>query len=137
MAREFSIEQEYAYNRSSPVRWILSHALRFPIFPLAMILAAAGNNFSYSYLQKFIGKAFDLITSTGWTVPELVGAAALTMAAALGQGLTGLMRNYSAEFIAQAVERDSRHELYLSLLGKSQTFHGRQRYDQTVDILCI
>ena len=37
------------------------------------------------------------------------------------------MRNYSAEFIAQAVERGSRHELYLSLLGKSQTFHGRQR----------
>jgi ATP-binding cassette subfamily B protein len=127
MAREFSIEQEYSYNRSGPVRWIISHAVRYPIFPLLMILAAAGNNFSYSYLQKFIGRAFDLITSTGWTTKELLGAAALTMVAALGQGLTGLMRNYSAEFIAQAVERDSRHELYLNLLGKSQTFHGRQR----------
>lgn len=127
MAREFSVKQEYRYNRSSPIRWIISHALRYPIFPLLMILAAAGNNFSYSYVQKFIGRAFDLITSTGWTVQELVGAAALTMAAALGQGLSGLMRNYSAEFIAQGVERDSRHELYLSLLGKSQTFHGRQR----------
>ncbi|MGD8604346.1 MAG: ABC transporter ATP-binding protein [Anaerolineales bacterium] len=127
MAREFSIEHENRSNRSGPVRWIISHALRRPIFPMAMILAAAGNNFSYSYLQKFIGGAFDLITSSGWTTQELIGAAALTMGAALGQGLTGLMRNYSAEFIAQGVERDTRHELYLSLLGKSQTFHARQR----------
>ncbi|MEZ4614256.1 MAG: ABC transporter ATP-binding protein [Caldilineaceae bacterium] len=28
---------------------------------------------------------------------------------------------------AQRVERDARDELYISLLGKSQTFHGRQR----------
>ena len=88
MAREFSIEQEQRSNRSGPVRWIISHALRRPIFPIAMILAAAGNNFSYSYLQKFIGRAFDLITSSGWTNQELIGAAALTMAAALGQGLS-------------------------------------------------
>ena len=46
---------------------------------------------------------------------------------AVGQGLTGLARNYAAEFIAQGVERDARDELYASLLGKSQTFHGRQR----------
>ena len=31
------------------------------------------------------------------------------------------------EFLAQRVERDARDELYVSLLGKSQTFHGRQR----------
>jgi ATP-binding cassette subfamily B protein len=29
--------------------------------------------------------------------------------------------------LAQRVERDARDELYVSLLGKSQTFHGRQR----------
>ena len=37
------------------------------------------------------------------------------------------MRNYSMEFLAQFMERDARQELYISLLGKSQTFHGRQR----------
>ena len=31
------------------------------------------------------------------------------------------------EFLAQRIERNSREQLYLSLLGKSQTFHGRQR----------
>ena len=49
------------------------------------------------------------------------------MAAAFGQGFTGLIRNYAGEFMAQAIERNARHELYVSLLGKSQTFHGRQR----------
>ena len=39
----------------------------------------------------------------------------------------GLLRNFSIEFLAQRIERDARDELYVSLLGKSQTFHGRQR----------
>jgi ATP-binding cassette subfamily B protein len=53
---------------------------------------------------------------------------ALTVAGiALTQGITGLARNYSFEFLAQRTERDTRDELYVSLLGKSQTFHGRQR----------
>ena len=55
-------------------------------------------------------------------------AVALTVGgAALGQGLTGLGRNVAVEFMAQLFERNSREELYASLLGKSQTFHGRRR----------
>jgi ATP-binding cassette subfamily B protein len=125
--REFSLESEYSFNRSGPVRWILSHALRYPIFPLAMILAALGNNMAYSNIQLFIGRAFDLITTASFQHQELIGVALTIMVSAMSQGLTGLMRNYAAEFLAQRVERDSRHELYVSLLGKSQTFHGRQR----------
>ena len=126
-AREFSIEDEIPYNRTGPVRWILSHALRYPIFPILMILAAMGNNYAFSYVQIFVGRAFDVVTSAGWTQPDLIRSALLILAAATSQGLTGLVRNYASEFLAQRVERDSRHELYLNLLGKSQTFHGRQR----------
>jgi len=125
--REFSVEDEIQFNRSGPVRWILSHALRYPIFPILIILAAIGNNYAFSYVQIFVGRAFDVVTSSGWTQQELISSALLILAAASSQGLTGLVRNYSSEFLAQRVERDSRHELYLSLLGKSQTFHGRQR----------
>jgi ATP-binding cassette subfamily B protein len=125
--REFSIEGEYHYNRSGPVRWILSHALRYPVFPLVMFLASIGNNTSFSYVQIFIGRAFDLISGTGWTRSALIGAALAVFAAGISQGLTGIIRNFSAEFIAQRIERDARHELYVALLGKSQTFHGRQR----------
>ena len=126
-AREFSLEEEYGYNRAGPVRWILSHALRYPGLPILLFLAAAGNNAAFSYVQVFVGRSFDLITHPGWTQAALLAAALSITAAAASQGLTGLMRNYVAEFIAQLVERDSRHELYVSLLGKSQTFHGRQR----------
>ncbi len=124
---EFRLENEYHYNRSGPVRWITSHVMRYPIFPLTTILAAVLNNGFYSYIQVFVGRAFDLITTPDWQSAALLGLAASVMGSAIGQGLTGLLRNFSIEFVAQRIERDARDELYVSLLGKSQTFHGRQR----------
>jgi ATP-binding cassette subfamily B protein len=124
---EFTLENEYRYNRSGPVRWIVSHAIRYPIFPLGTILAAVLNNWAYSYRQVLIGRAFDLITSPGWAHSALLALALGVAAAAIGQGVTGLLRNFSIEFLAQRIERDTRDELYVSLLGKSQTFHGKQR----------
>jgi ATP-binding cassette subfamily B protein len=125
--REFRLENEYPYNRSGPVRWIISHLMRYPLFPLATILAATLNNGFYSFIQIFIGRAFDLIVTPGWGVDQLLVLALSVMGSALGQSLTGLVRNYTIEFLAQRVERDARAELYVSLLGKSQTFHGQQR----------
>ena len=130
--REFRLENEYRFDRSGPVRWVVSHLLRYPLFPLAAILAAILNNLFYSNIQVLIGRAFDLITASGWlsqetpTLPLLILALSV-MGMAIGQGLTGLARNSSVEFVAQRIERDARDELYASLLGKSQTFHGRQR----------
>ncbi|HEX9674858.1 MAG TPA: ABC transporter ATP-binding protein [Anaerolineales bacterium] len=125
--REFSLEHEVSYNRSGPARWILSHALRHPIWPIGMVLFAALDNLGYSYIQVFVGRAFDLIATPGWTHAALLGVALGLLGASLSQALGGLLRNYSGEVIAQITERDARHELYVSLLGKSQTFHGRQR----------
>ena len=124
---EFTLAHEYHYNRSGPVRWILSHLLRYPVFPLLALLAAIVNNYFVSSIQLYIGRAFDLITSPGWSSAALLSIAVAVLATAVGQGLTGLGRNASVEFLAQRIERDSRDELYASLLGKSQTFHGRQR----------
>jgi ATP-binding cassette subfamily B protein len=92
-----------------------------------MILASMGNNYAFSQVELNIGRAFDLVTSADWTRDDLIRAALFVFAAASSQGLTGLIRNYAGEFLAQSVERDSRHELYVSLLGKSQSFHARQR----------
>jgi len=125
--REFRLENEYPYNRSGPVRWIVSHLIRYPVFPLAVILMAVLNNGCYSYRQIFIGRAFDLIATAGWGTAALLGLALGVLGSAAGLGITGLVRNFAVEFLAQRVERDARDELYVSLLGKSQTFHGRQR----------
>ena len=125
--KEFRLENEYPYNRSGPVRWIVSHLMRYPLFPLAGILAAVLNNGFYSFIQVFIGRGFDLIATPGWGTDQLLMLALSVMGSAFGQGLTGLARNYAIEFLAQRIERDARDELYVSLLGKSQTFHGQQR----------
>jgi ATP-binding cassette subfamily B protein len=125
--REFTVENEYRYNRSGPGRWILSHVLRYPPLPLILVAAAVVNNGFYSYIQIYVGRAFDLISQTGWETRALLAIALSAVGSAAGQGLTGLVRNFVTEFLAQRVERDSRDELYVSLLGKSQTFHGQQR----------
>ena len=125
--REFRLEDEYRYNRSGAVRWIVSHLMRYPIFPLAALLVAALNNVAFSYIQIYTGRAFDLISTPDWPTRELLLLALGVLGAAVAQSLTGMMRNGSIEFLAQRIERDSRDELYVSLLGKSQTFHGRQR----------
>ena len=125
--REFTVDNEYPYNRTSPLRWIGSHVARYPLLPAVMVLMAIVNNFAYSYIQVFIGRAFDLVRSPNWATAALVGIALAAIGAALTQGVSGLLRNYAGEFLAQRIERDTRDELYVSLLGKSQTFHGRQR----------
>ena len=126
-SREFTLENEYVYNRRNPGMWIFSHLVRYPVFPLLMLIAAVVNNLAYSSIQVYFGRGFDLITQPGWTTQAL-GALALSLVGmAAAQGVFGIFRNFSISFIAQRIERDSREELYISLLGKSQTFHGQQR----------
>jgi ATP-binding cassette subfamily B protein len=101
--------------------------MRYPYLPLIALITAIITNFAYSMIQVLIGRAFDIISQPEWLPTALLMVAVGVFVAALAQGLLGLFRNYSTEFIAQRMERDSRDELYISLLGKSQTFHGRQR----------
>ena len=109
------------------MRWTISHALRYPLFPLVSLVGATLSNWSYGFRQVLIGRGFDLITTTGWEPAALLNIALTMVATAVAQGIGGLLRSYSIEFIAQGIERDARDEFYASLLGKSQTFHGRQR----------
>ncbi len=125
--REFRLDNEYRYNHAGPVRWIGSHLLRYPIFPLLAIGFTILNNIFYSNIQVYVGRGFDVINTPGWSPDVLLGLAVTMMLFAAGQGLTGLGRNYAMEFLAQFIERNTRDELYVSLLGKSQSFHGRQR----------
>jgi ATP-binding cassette subfamily B protein len=125
--REFQVENEYQYNRKGPVRWVFSHLMRYPLLPLALIAGAVANNLAYSYIQVFVGRAFDVIRVPGFELSALVIPVIAILVSAAGQGVTGVMRNFAVEVLAQKVEKDSREELYASLLGKSQTFHSRQR----------
>jgi ATP-binding cassette subfamily B protein len=101
--------------------------MRYPILPLLIIIAAIATNYTYSNIQLYVGKAFDVITTAGFQLDDLMIPVIIIIISALGEGLSGLLRSFSAEFLAQKIERNSREELYHSLLGKSQTFHGKQR----------
>jgi ATP-binding cassette subfamily B protein len=129
--REFTVENEHIYDRQGPLRWIVSHAARYPLFPILLVLMAIINNLAYANIAVAVGRGFDLISSPSFqesaSITPLVGLALTVAGLALIQGLSGLTRNYSSAFLAQRIERDGRDELYVALLGKSQTFHGRQR----------
>ena len=126
-SKEFRLENEHQYDRRGAVRWILSHLRRYPWLPLTVLAAAVVNNFAASYIQVLIGQAFDLIVMPDWETAVLLAIAVIAFGASAVQGVLGLARNYANEFIAQLIERNTRDELYASLLGKSQTFHGKQR----------
>ena len=125
--REFHVESAFHSDRRSPARWVLSHTFKYPLLPVLLVVSAVVNNYAYSGIQVLTGRVFDVIVSPDWTMSQILVLVLLTFGAALLQGVTGLARNFSVEVLAQRLERDTREEYYLSLLEKSQTFHGRQR----------
>jgi ATP-binding cassette, subfamily B, bacterial len=74
----------------------------------------------------FVGQAFDTLAQGG-NARQLAIAALRVVAAWVGYGACDIFNSISIRVLGQRVERDTREELYLSLLGKSQTFHSRQR----------
>jgi ATP-binding cassette subfamily B protein len=124
---EFRSGEEISYDLRSPTRWIFSHLARYPWLPLLAALFSVANNVGYSGLQVLIGRGFDVLAKPDWAVQQLLAVAVFIAGAAALQGVAGIGRNLSFEFLAQRIERDARAELYSSLLGKSQTFHSRQK----------
>ncbi len=125
--REFRLENQQQFDQRGPVRWIASQLRHYWHLPLLAVIAAGFNNFGASYIQLLIGRGFDLLNTPGWTNHALLLLALAVFGSAAVQGTFGLARNAAFEFMAQRIERDSRDSLYVSLLGKSQTFHNHQR----------
>jgi ATP-binding cassette subfamily B protein len=125
--REFTVAGEYVYDRRTPVRWIISHIMRYPWLPAVTLLGNICTSGLYNLGSILIGRAFDLVATPGARAADLLGLALLVLAARCGVGLVDLGRISAVEVLAQRLERDAREELYISLLGKSQTFHNRQQ----------
>jgi ATP-binding cassette subfamily B protein len=125
--REFTVADEYQYDRRSPLRWIVSHVLRYPLLPLVMVIGVICTSSLYSYSMVLVGDAFNLISGPNASGRALLQLALLLLVVRSGVGVVDLLRLCAVELMAQRLERDAREELYISLLGKSQTFHNRQR----------
>lgn len=125
--REFTVADEYEYNRSGPVRWIVSHLLRYPHLIVSFGLAAMLTNVLFSAVPRLTGLVFDEVLQPEPDVQRVVTIALAIFGLALVRGLIDITNSWSVETLGQRLERDAREELYISLLSKSQTFHNRQR----------
>ncbi|MBV9711531.1 MAG: ABC transporter ATP-binding protein [Ktedonobacteraceae bacterium] len=126
--QEFTVTGEYQYNRSSPARWITSHILHYKFYAIGFILTALlANVLINAFIAILTGSAFDAV-SRGEAGRTLLVHVALALVSVICIGIImDLSARLSAEVLGKRVARDARNELYLSLLGKSQTFHNRQR----------
>lgn len=97
-----------------------------------MVLGAFGNAALASLVPILVGQAFNNISASPPNMRPLLGIALLIGGTQILRGLLQLGRNFGAELIAQRIERDIREELYISLLGKSMTFHSLQPVGDTM-----
>ncbi len=125
--REFTVVGAYRYNQSGPARWILSHVWRYKPFALGFAVAATLANVLNAAIPTLIGAAFAAVLRGPAGRGPLVAVALAILGATIGRGLCDTTAGFATEVLGKRVERDAREELYVSLLGKSQTFHNRQR----------
>ena len=125
--REFSVADEYQYDRRGPVRWILSHILRYKTYVFSFLAASTLTAALFSAVPALTGRAFNEVLKPTPDPGQLLLIGLTILGIVLLRGATDIVNAFSIETLAQRTERDARAELYISLLGKSQTFHNRQR----------
>jgi ATP-binding cassette subfamily B protein len=123
---EFHVTDAYRYDRRSAVRWVISHLWRAPLLPIIFLVTTLGMAVAQSLGALAIGNAFDTIAS-GADLGLVMSVTLLVAAAYVGYGACDIINSMALRIVGQRVERDTREELYIDLLGKSPTFHGRQR----------
>ena len=129
---EFSLHRTHVSDRTSPVRWVWSHARRHGWIILMMFAGAVGNAALAAVVPVLTGQAFNAMLKP---VPDTSVLLPLAITIGISQVIRGALqlgRNFGAELMAQRMERQVRDELYLSLLGKSMTFHNLQPVGDTM-----
>ncbi len=125
---EFSLDDRRGFDRSGPLRWIWSHQRRNPGYAIAFVVSSIVMVVLNSAIPGQIGRAFDIVLDGGDGASRALTAVALTMLViVVGRTILDFVARFGVEVLAKRMERDARDELYVSLLGKSQTFHNRQR----------
>jgi ATP-binding cassette, subfamily B, bacterial len=129
---EFNVKTTIHSDRSSTVRWVFSHLRRHKLLILVLFLGALGNAVLAAFVPVLIGMAFDAIQASRENI-HVVGWAALGIIASQSiRAVLQLGRNFSSAVVGERLERDMREELYVSLLGKSTTFHDLQPVGDTM-----
>ena len=132
LSSEFTVPPRFATDRRGPVRWIISYGIHYWYLFLLMLVGAVSNAALAAVIPVTVGQAFNAILANPPQTSVLPRLALLIAGSQLIRGVLQFCRNFGAELIGQNVERDIRHELYVSLLGKSMTFHSLQSVGDTM-----
>lgn len=97
-----------------------------------MVIGAIGNAGLAAVVPVLTGDAFNAMLKPTPDTSVLIPLAVIIGVSQIVRGLLQLGRNFGAELLAQKMERSVRDELYLSLLGKSMTFHNLQPVGDTM-----
>lgn len=97
-----------------------------------IFVGAIGNAVLAALVPVLTGNAFNAMLKSPPNTSVLLPLALTIGISQIIRGVLQLGRNFGAELMAQKMERDIRDELYLSLLGKSMTFHNLQPVGDTM-----
>jgi ATP-binding cassette, subfamily B, bacterial len=125
---EFLVSGSVVHDRRSPARWLWSHARGLGALPVVYLLATLAANVMNSAIPGFTGSAFDKITGgQGDAVAMLTQISLILLAIVVLRGIFDVIGRFAVEVGGQRMVRECRLEVFTTLLGKSQTFHNRQR----------
>lgn len=128
---EFTLQRP-AYIRTGAIRWILSHVARHWGMTIILLIGALGNAGLAAAVPVLVGDAFNAMLQPVPDTGVLLPLALLIGGTQVLRGALQLGRNFGAELLGQRLEREIREELYISLLGKSMTFHNLQPVGDTM-----
>jgi len=97
-----------------------------------MVAGAFGNAALAAVMPILIGIAFDAALEKPADMNTIAMAAIGILISQVVRAILQLGRNFSSSLIGERLERDTRQELYISLLGKSMTFHDLQPVGDTM-----
>ena len=129
---EFTLQRKTTERTKGPARWIWSHAAHYWPILIMLVGGAIGNAALAAAIPVLVGNAFNDMLKPHPDLSALVPLAIILGGSQIVRGALQFFRNFGAELIAQKIERDIRDELYVSLLGKSMTFHNLQPVGDTM-----
>jgi ATP-binding cassette subfamily B protein len=128
---EFTLQRP-KFARASAMRWIFSHAIRHWGIIFILLIGAIGNAALAAVVPVLVGDAFNAMLQAVPDTSVLLPLALLIGGTQVARGVLQLGRNFGAELLGQRLEREIRDEIYISLLGKSMTFHSLQPVGDTM-----
>jgi ATP-binding cassette subfamily B protein len=110
----------------------MSHLVRHWLLFIGMLIGAFGNAALAAVMPVLTGVAFDAALATPPSMATIGWAAVGIAASQIIRSFLQLGRNFASSVMGERIERDTRQELYVSLLGKSMTFHDMQPVGDTM-----